>query len=77
MDTQRRWLAVSLNWLAAFWLVGWTLYVTFGGDSVAARDRGVGLAVLLIPAAVAFAVSWALDRYAARARSDYRAGLRY
>ncbi len=72
MDKQRNRLSVSLNWLAVLWLVGWTLYVTLRGDAEAERDRGVELAVLLIPAALAYAVSWVLDRYVWPERRGYR-----
>ena len=63
MEKRGNRLAIGLMWLGALWLVAWPLYVTFGPERVSSsRDTMVNLAVLLIPAAIAFAVSWALGR---------------
>ena len=77
MDKQRHRLSESLNWLAALWLVGWALYVAFLKErpTFSTGQTMVELAVLLIPAALAYAVSWALDRYVTPVHSDHRAGL--
>ena len=65
MDKQRHWLAGSLRWLGALWLVGWALYVSYGDGRLMNSNAGmwVALAALLIPVAFAIAISWALDRY--------------
>lgn len=65
MDKQRHWLATSLRCSSALWLVGWALYVSYGDDRLTNSTAGMGtaLAGLLIPVAIAIAVSWALDRY--------------
>lgn len=76
MDKQRHRLSASLNWFAAIWLVGWALYVTFWSKFALTTEGTMNqVAVLLIPAALAFAASWALDRYVAPDRGDIRAGL--
>lgn len=72
MEEQRHWLAGSLRWLGALWLVGWALYVTHQNEGRAASTEGMmfALAVLLIPVVVAYALSWALDRYPALDRHN-------
>lgn len=64
MDKQRHWLAASLRWLGALWLVGWALYVSYGDGRLTNSTAGMGaaLAGLLMPVGFAIAVSWALDR---------------
>ena len=51
MDKQRHWLAASLRWLGALWLVGWALYVSYGDGRLTNSTAGMGaaLAGLLIP----------------------------
>jgi len=57
-------LSVALRWFAGLWLVGWTLYIVFEAENWTTRLNGVttALAALLIPAFLAFGLSWALDR---------------
>ena len=72
MQIPLRQLANGLRVLGLLWLVGWTLYVTFGDHSFALSvgDLTTILGTLLIPAALAFAVSWWLDRVHTRARDE-------
>ena len=80
MKDKRHWLADSLRGLSVLWLVGWALYVTLWNDGTGASTDGMrfALATLLIPVAVAFTVSWALDRYPGqemkRPGREHRAG---
>lgn len=69
-------MSVTLKWLALTWLVGWALYVTLWDEfAPTTREMMLEVAELLIPAILAFAASWALDRYAAPNPSGNRAGL--
>jgi hypothetical protein len=64
MDIRVPRLAVTLRWFAGLWLVGWSLYIVFAAENWTTRLAGVttALAALLIPAALAFGLSWWLDR---------------
>ena len=64
MDKPLSRLAVALRWLAGLWLFGWPLYLVFWAQKWLSTIEGVktGLAILLIPAALAFGLSWGLGR---------------
>jgi hypothetical protein len=64
MDMRVTRLAVALRWLAGVWLVGWTVYVTIWDSARLGTLEGMttALAALLIPAAMAWGLSWGLDR---------------
>ena len=78
MDRQRHRLAVVLNWFAPIWLVCWAIFVTFQSE-LASTAQGMTskLAALLIPAALAYAVSWALDRYSPGDQDNRPSALRH
>lgn len=65
MDKLTHPLAATLRWFALFWLVGWSVYVTRreNSSSLQMDEMIVALAALLIPVALAFGVSWVLDRF--------------
>jgi len=65
MDKSLHRLAFALRWLALFWPVGWALYVTLGANErLSAVDAMTAtLAMLLIPAALFYGLSWGLDRF--------------
>jgi hypothetical protein len=58
-------LSVMLRWLTGLWIVGWTLYVTIWDNARLASVEGMisALAALLVPAVLAFGLSWGLDRF--------------
>jgi hypothetical protein len=58
-------LAVTLRWLTGLWIVGWTLYVTIWDNARLGSVEGMmtALAALLVPAILAFGLSWGLDRF--------------
>jgi hypothetical protein len=64
MDTRVFRLAVTLRWLAVLWMVGWAVYVAFWDAGRLATVEGMAttLAALLIPAVLAWGLSWGLDR---------------
>ena len=57
-------LAVTLRWLAVLWMVGWAVYVAFwdAGRMATVEGTAATLAVLLIPAGLAWGLSSGLDR---------------
>jgi hypothetical protein len=57
-------VAVTFRWLAGLWILGWALYVTLWDDTRLSSVKGTlaSLAMLLIPAALAFGISCVLDR---------------
>ena len=57
-------LAVTLRWLAVLWMVVWAVYVAFWGGGRLATVEGMAtaLAALLIPAVLAWGLSWGLER---------------
>ena len=65
MDNSLHRLAFALRWLAIFWPVGWAIYVTLWDDGrLSTVDATMAsLVALLIPAALAFGLSWQLDRF--------------
>lgn len=63
--------AVILNFLAAVWLVAWTVYVAFDTSGPIA-DLETNLAILLIPAAIVLGISYWLERLADRDFVDGR-----
>ena len=64
MDLRVSRLAVPLRWLAVLWMVGWAVYVAFWDAGRMATVEGTAstLAVLLIPAGLAWGLSSGLDR---------------
>ena len=56
-------LAVTLRWLAVLWMVVWAVYVAFwdGGRLATVEGMATALAALLIPAVLAWALSWGLE----------------
>ena len=56
--------AVGFNLLAAVWLVAWSVYVAF--DTRRPMGLATNLAILLIPAAIAFGISYLIERSADR-----------
>lgn len=70
MDKSLHSLAFALRWLALFWPVGWALFVTLGdNERLSAVDAmTANLALLLIPAALLYGLSWGLDRFPAPKR---------
>ena len=65
MDKSLYGSAIALRWLAVSWPVGWALYVTLWADRPLSFEDGTmmaSLAALLIPAALAYGLSWQLDR---------------
>lgn len=70
MDKSLHSLAFALRWLALFWPVGWALFVTLGdNERLSAVDAmTANLAMLLIPAALFYGLSWGLDRFPAPKR---------
>jgi hypothetical protein len=56
--------AVTFRWLAGLWILGWALYVTLWDDTrlSSVESTLASLAILLIPAALAFGISCVLDR---------------
>jgi hypothetical protein len=55
-------ITVTLRWLAILWILGYAVYVTLGDGTRLSSVEGAlaCLATLLIPAAVAFGLSWVL-----------------
>jgi len=56
-------LAATLRWLAVVWIVVWAVYAAYsdGGRLTTVDGMATALAVLLIPAGVAWALSSVLD----------------
>jgi len=65
MDKALHRLAVALRAFAVFWPIGWALYITLldNGYLSSAEGTMVSLTTLLLPAALAFGLSWLLDRF--------------
>jgi hypothetical protein len=74
MDKSLHRLAFALRWFAVFWPVVWALYVTHSDNSYFSSMNGmiVTLATLLIPAALAYGLSWGLDRFPTPKREPQR-----
>ena len=56
-------VVVTLRVLAVVWLIGWAVYVAFWAEDRVSSpgDLVIALGILLIPAAVAFTVAWAIE----------------
>ena len=57
-------LAVTLRWLAVLWMVVWAVYVALwdAGRLATVEGMATALAALLIPAVLAWGLSWGLER---------------
>lgn len=65
-------VAAALRWLSGLWLVAWPLYITLSDNSRLSAVAGMmnAVATLLIPAALAFGLSCALDQLAMKIEND-------
>jgi hypothetical protein len=65
-------IAVALRWLATLWVLAYAVYVTLGDGSRLSSVEGMlrCLATLLVPAALAFGLSWVLSRNLVESRQS-------
>ena len=78
MDRGSRALAVALRWLAAVWMVGWAIYVAvWDASRLISLASTIGcLAILIVPAVLAFWLSCALNVRGKANRDGVRVQLR-